>query len=190
MTSMSCIFLLNLEILLGTFFECLCIFIRFIRFTHCSTNHLRVTRTVLHQRLNIRVIHDAVGKIIMQTVSQMENFTGIFFHVMNDAVSLGYGLSALSIAVPSPSGSPPELLSFNQRRKGDLNSSEFLSLCFLWCGWQALCASVGTPRATAISMLPAEQAGLLSPSPRKGLGADVGKALFTNPALSCRVSKS
>lgn len=78
----------------------------------------------------------------MQTVSQMENFTGIFFHVMNDAVSLGYGLSALSTAVPSPPGSPPELLSFSQRRKGDLNSSEFPSLCFLWRGWRALCARV------------------------------------------------
>lgn len=78
MTSVPCIFLLNLEILLGIFFKCFCIFVQFVRFTHCFTSHLRVTRTVLHQRLNIRVIHDAVGKIIMQTVSQMENFTGIF----------------------------------------------------------------------------------------------------------------
>lgn len=41
-----------------------------------------------------------------------------------------------------PAGSPPELLSFSQGRKGDLNSSEFPSLCFLWCGWRAFCARV------------------------------------------------
>lgn len=66
---------------------------------------------------------------------------------MNDAVSLGYGLSSLSTAVASPPGSSPELLSFSQGRKGDLNSSEFPSLCFLWCGWRALCVRVLACRA-------------------------------------------
>lgn len=190
MTSMSCIFLLNLEILLGTFFECFCIFIRFIRFTHCSTNHLRVTRTVLHQRLNVRVIHDAVGKMIMQAVSQMENFTGIFSCHEWCCLSGLWALFSLNCCC-----FPPWLLSravkFQPGKKGRFELL-WISKSVFSVVWLAsfVCESVGMPSAAAISMLLAEQTGLLSLGPKKGLGADVGRALLTSPALSCRVGKS
>lgn len=60
---------------------------------------------------------------------------------MNDAVSLDYGLSALSAAVPFPHGSPPELLSFSQGKKREIWAPPNFQVCIsLWCaGDSELC---------------------------------------------------
>lgn len=178
MTSVSCIFLLNLEIMLGTFFEFFCIFIRFIRFTHCSTNHWRVTRTVLHQRLNIRVIHDAVGKIIMQTVSQMENFTGIFSCHEWCCLSGLWALGSLN-CYSFPCWLPSRAVKCQPGKKRRFELL-WISKSVFSVVWLAsfVCESVGMLSTTAINMLLAEQTGLLSLSPKKGLGEPCSPVLL------------
>lgn len=91
----------------------------------------------------------------MQTVSQMGNFTSIFSCHEWCCLSGLWALCSLDCR-SFPPGFPPELLSFSQGRKGDLDSSKFPSPYFfvVWLVTASfVCESVGMQSAAAISML-------------------------------------
>lgn len=173
------------------FFECFCIFIWIFRFTHCSTNHLRMTRTVLHQRLK----HKSYSWCSRKNYNANSKPDGKFYRHLFSChewccLSGLWALCSLNCC-SFPPWLPSRAVKFQPEKKGRFEllwiSKSVFSVARLA---SFVCESAGTPRATAISMLLAEQTGLLSPSPRKSLGAGVGRALLTNPALSCRVGES
>lgn len=182
MISVSSIFFVKFGNAVRNFFECFCIFIWYIRFMRCSTSHLRVTRTVLHQRLNIRVIHDAVGKIIMQTVSQMENFTGIFSCHEWCCLSGLWALCSLNCC-SFPPWLPSRAVKFQPGKKGRFEllwiSKSLFSVVWLASFVLRVLACQG-PRRFACCL---QNKQGCSPEPRERLGADVGEPC--SPILLC-----